>query len=218
MTATKHARRLRTPLVWLAVARALLGVAAIPLAPFLYRKHFPLLVLLRPTKEVLLAAGFFIRRGEVNPVLVVLAAIPLAVLSVWQFYFLGQSFSKEIQAGEGLPRLAERFLPPDRIKRLCTLLERKGRRVVVLGRLASFPSTLLGAAAGASRMSPRVFLPADLAGALVSVAEVLVAGYLLGAAYKKAGPWVAAVGVVLLLALLFGIGRSLTRDGVNGDG
>lgn len=217
MTDTKHARRLRTPLVWLAAARTLLGFAAIPLAPFLYREHFPLLVLLRPTKEVLLAAGFFIRRGEVNPVLVVVAALPLAVLSVWHFYFLGQSFSKEIQSGQGLPRLAERFLPPERIQRLCRLLERKGRRVVVVGRLASFPSTLLAAAAGASRMAPRVFLPADLVGALVSVAEVLAAGYLLGAAYKKAGPWVAAVGVVLLLALLFGIGRSLSRAGENGD-
>ncbi len=211
MTDTKRTRRLRAPLVWLVGARALLGIAAIPLAPFLYREHFPLLVLLRPTKEVLLAAGFFIRRGEVSPVAVVLAATPLAVFSVWHFYYLGQAFSKEIQAGEGLPRLAERFLPPERIKKLCALLERKGSRVVFVGRLATFPSSLLAAAAGASKMAPRAFLPADLAGAVVSVAEVLAAGYLLGAAYKKAGPWVAAVGVVLLLALLFAIGRALRR-------
>ena len=212
MTETKQARRLRTPLVWLAVARGVLGVAAVPLAPFLYRYHFPLLVLLRPTKEVLLAGGFFIRRGEVNPVLVVVAAIPLAIFSVWHFYYLGQSFSKEIQSGEGLPRLVERFLPPERIKRMCRLLERRGRRVVFVGRLATFPSALLGAAAGASKMAPRAFFPADLAGAVVSVAEVLAAGYLLGEAYRKAGPWVTAAGVVLLLALLFGIGRALRRD------
>lgn len=80
-----------------------------------------------------------------------------------------------------------------------------------VGRLATFPSALLGAAAGASKMPPRAFFPADLAGAVVSVAEVLAAGYLLGAAYKKAGPWVTAAGVILLLTLLSGIGRALRR-------
>ncbi|MBW3556830.1 MAG: VTT domain-containing protein [Actinobacteria bacterium] len=211
MTEENQPRRYRTALIWLAVARAVLGVAALPLAPFLYRDHFPLLVLLRPTKEVLLAGGFFIRRGEANPVLVVAAAAPLAILAVWHFYYLGRSFSEEIRSGEGLPRVAERFLPPQRINKLCHVLARRGRRLIFVGRLASFPSTLLGAAAGASEMPPRRFLPADLAGAVASIAEVVLAGYLLGAAYKKAGPWVTAVGLVLLLALLIALGRSLTR-------
>lgn len=199
--------------MWVALVRAVLGVAAIPLVPFLYREHFVVLVLLRPTKEVLLAAGFFIRRGEVNLALVVLAATPLAILSVWHFYYLGRAYSEEIRSGEGLPRPAERLMPPQRINKLCGVLERKGRRLVFVGRLASFPSTLLGAAAGASRMGPRAFLPADLAGAVVSVAEVLAAGYLLGAAYKQAGPWLTGLGVVLLLGLLLVMGRALARDG-----
>ena len=204
--------RYRTPLLWLAAVRAVLGIVAIPLAPFLYREHFALLVLLRPTKEVLLAAGFLIRRGDVNPIVVLLAALPLAIGAVWQFYALGRAFSDELRSGEGMPKLAQRLIPPKRVKQLCGVLDKKGTRLVFLGRLATFPSSLLGTAAGASGMPPRTFLPADLAGALVGIAEVLVAGYLLGEAYRAAGPWLTGVGVVALLGMLFVLGRSLTRD------
>lgn len=213
MKQAKRESRFRTPLLCFAVFRGALGVIAIPLAPFLYREHFVVLVLLRPTKEVLLAAGFLVRQGDVNPVAVVLAAIPLAVIGVWQFFWLGRSFAEEIQRGEGLPKLAERLLPPERIKKLCAALDRRGRRMVFLGRLATFPSSLLGAAAGASGMKAKTFLPADGAGAMVSIAEVMIAGYLLGSAYKSAGPWLTAVGVAALLAMLYVLGRTLTRNG-----
>jgi membrane protein DedA with SNARE-associated domain len=200
------------PLLWLAAVRAVLGIVAIPLAPFLYREHFAVLVLLRPTKEVLLAGGFLVRRGDANLPLIVLAALPLLLGGVWQFFFLGRAFAEEIRSGENLPRLAQRLLPPERVKQLCGALDRKGPKLIFLGRLATFPSSLLATAAGTSKLETRRFLTADLAGGLVSIAEVLVAGYLLGEAYKAAGPWLTAVGVVALLAMLFVLGRSLTKD------
>jgi membrane protein DedA with SNARE-associated domain len=204
--------RYRTPLLWLAGVRAALAVAAIPLAPFLYREHFVLLVLLRPTKEVLLAAGFAIRRGDVDPFTVVAAAVPLAILAVWHSFLLGRAYSDEIQSGENLPRFAERLLPPKRIQQLSDALDERGSRLIVLGRLATFPSSLLGAAAGASGMSMRSFFPADLMGAVLGIGEVLVAGYVLGEAYERAGPWLTAVGVAALLGMLFVLGRSLRKD------
>lgn len=206
-----QAQTFKTPLLVAAGIRAVLGVAAIPLVPFLYREHFAVLVLLRPTKEVLLAAGFQVRRGDANLLLVVLAAVPLAIFGVWLFFFLGQAFSKELQEGEGLPRFADRLLPTEKIKDLCAVLEDKGPKVIFLGRLATFPSSLLAAAAGASGMRARKFLPADLLGASAGIAEVLVAGYLLGEAYKKAGPWLTGVGVIALLAMLFVLGRALSK-------
>ena len=211
MAKSMRAQKFRTPLLWSAAVRAVLGVAAIPLAPFLYRKQFGLLVLLRPTKEVLLAAGFQIRRGDADAAVVVLAAAPLAIFGVWLFFFLGQAFAKELQEGEGLPKFADRLLPTEKIKDLCAVLEDKGPKVIFLGRLATFPSSLLAAAAGASGMSAKQFLPADLVGALAGIAEVLVAGYVLGEAYKKAGPWLTGVGVLALLAMLFVLGRALGK-------
>lgn len=212
MAATKQAKnqRVRRALLALAGVRAVLGIIAIPLAPALYRKHFVVLVLMRPTKEVLLAAGFLARRGDVNIGHVLIAAIPLAVFGVWHFFWLGRTFSKDIHDGN-LPGWARRILPPKRIKKLSRVLDKKGERVVVMGRLAAFPSALMGAAAGTSRMDVKPFLGADGVGALLSVAEVVVVGYVFGAAYKQAGPWLTGVGVVVLFAGLVYVGRSLRR-------
>lgn len=212
MRSSTHLQRFRTPLLWMAGLRTILGIVAIPLAPFLYRDHFAVLVLLRPTKEVLLAGGFLVRQGDVNPVVVVVAATPLSIFGVWLFYGLGRAFSEELTSGEGLPSFVERLLPTKRIEQLCRVLQKKGRPVVFIGRLASFPSTLLGAAAGTSGMAARKFLPTDLAGGLLAIAEVMVAGYLLGEAYKEAGPWLAGVGAVLLIALLVGVGRAIKKQ------
>ncbi len=205
--------RLRVLLLVLAAVRTVLGIVAILLAAVLFDDHFLILVLLRPTKEVFLAAGFLVRQGDANLSGVVLAAIPLSIFGVWLFYFLGRSWAAEIRSGNGLPRWAHRILPPERIQALHRIVERRGGRVVVLGRLAAFPSTLLGAAAGMSGMQASKFLLADGLGALLAMVEVLLAGYLLGGAYERAGPLLTGVGVVVLLGLLIALGRWLKRDG-----
>lgn len=199
-------------MLWLAAARAVLGVIAIPLAPALYRDHFVVLVLLRPSKEVLLAAGFLVRDGRVQLFPVLLAAIPLAILGVWHFYVLGQAWAKELNDNDGLPRVAQRLLPPERIKALTNVLDKKGVVVVLLGRLAAFPSTLIAAAAGASRMKPSRFFPADGLGGVLSVAEVLIAGYAFGAAYKSAGKGITVIGIAVFIGLLLAFGRWLSRE------
>ena len=197
-------------LLALAGLRGVLAAAAIPLAPALYQDHFILLVLLRPTKDVLLAAGFLARRHEVNLGVVVLAAIPLCLFGVWIMYWLGRSFGPEIRHGK-LPRWARRILPKDKIEHLCKVLKKRGDRVVVLGRLAAFPSTMMGAAAGVSGMKPKRFMRADALGAFLSIAESIIAGYVFGAAYKSAGPWLTGLGVLALFGVLFYVGRQLKR-------
>lgn len=215
MTRSKT-RAHRPVLLGLAAARGLLSLVAIPLAPALFRDHFVILVLLRPTKEVLLAGGFLFREGDVRLWAILPATIPIAFLGVWLFFLLGRAYAEEIQSGDGLPTWAAKVLRPERVQSMCRLLDRKGSGLIVAGRLAAFPSTVLAAAAGASGMEPRKFLPADALGGALSVAEVVIAGYALGEAYKRAGPWFTGVGVVVLLGLLVLVGRWLKRDGRDG--
>lgn len=197
-------------LLWGAVFRAALGIIAIPLAPFLYREHFLVLVLLRPTKEVLLAAGFFARIGNVNLLEVLVAAIPLMVLGVWHFYYLGRQYSSEIK-NERLPFLGAKLLPSKRIHELEKVLDKKGPKLVFLGRLAVFPSALLGAAAGTSEMKSKQFLVPDGIGALAAFVEVVSVGFLFGAAFKQAGPWITAGGILVLAVGAFFLGRYIRR-------
>lgn len=203
-------RRWRGALMVLAGVRGVLALLAIPLAPVLYEDHFVLLVLLRPTKDVLLAGGFLVRQGEVNLLLLLLATVPLMVLGVWHFFFLGRGYKKEIVAGD-VPGLGGRVLPMKRITAVRKVLAKKGTRLVVLGRLAVLPSTAVAAAAGASTMPTRSFLVADGVGGLLSTVEVVGAGLLLGSAYKQAGPWLTGLGVVVLLGMLWLAGRQLRK-------
>lgn len=195
--------------------RAVLAIVAIPLAPWLYEEHVAGLVFLRPTKEVFLFAGFSVREGNAWLPVIVLAALPILLVGVWIFYGLGRLYADELSDAE-LPGLAGRLLPKPRIDQMQELLEERGPSVVFFGRLAAFPSTLMAAAAGASGVPPREFLPADTAGALVSMGALLGVGYVLGEAYDEAGPWITAVGVVVLAGLLVMLGRALLRSGSGG--
>lgn len=188
------------------------SLVAIPLAPFLYEEHFVLLVLLRPTKDVFLAGGFLVERGDVALAPIVLAALPLLVGGVWLFHALGRGFRDEIERAE-LPWVAGRLLPPKRIKAVGDAVEDGGPRLVYLGRLAAFPSTLVAAAAGTGRMDLRGFLVGDGLGGLTSMALSLTLGYLLGEAYDTAGPWLTGVGVIALAAMAIVIGRRLRSTG-----
>jgi membrane protein DedA with SNARE-associated domain len=215
-TAIASSTPLRKPamrkfLVGLAFLRLVLGVAAIPLAPFLYEDHFLILVLLRPTKEIFLAGGFLAREGDVNLFLIVLAAIPLSIFGVWLFYLLGRAYSKQIH-DDKMPGLAARILTPERITRVEKTLDAKGPKLIFLGRLAVMSSATVAAAAGAAKLEPKKFFPWDLAGGLLSIAYTLAAGWFLGEAYEKAGPWITAAGVVALVAFAYILGRSLKKD------
>ena len=198
------------PLLWLAAFRIVVGIIAIPLAPVLYREHFLILVLMRPTKEVLLAGGFLARQGDTNLLTLVIAAVPLAIIGVWHSFALGRGFAPEIRKGK-LPGIGTKILPVEKIKIFQKLLRRKGAKLVVIGRLAMFPSSLVGAAAGSSGMKTKRFLPADGVGGLLSIAEAIGAGYLLGEAYKDGKKWITVAGVLALGLMAFIVGRYLQK-------
>ena len=166
---------------------------------------------MRPTKEVFLAGGFLARQGDVSLPLLVLAAIPLSIFGVWHFFLLGRAYAKEIHSNK-MPGLAGRILTPDRIKKFERSLDKKGPTLIFLGRLAVLSSASVAAAAGAAKLEPKKFFPYDLAGGLLSIAYTVAAGWFLGEAYEKAGPWITVAGVVALVGFAFILGRSLQKD------
>jgi membrane protein DedA with SNARE-associated domain len=199
----------RRLLLVLAAVRAVLAVVAIPLAPALWDDHLAVLVLLRPSKEVLLFAGYALRQDDVSLPVVVLAALPLLVGAVWVFYFLGKSYADDIEHAD-LPGIAGRLLPRQRIRKLRDAVCDRGWPLVFIGRLASAPSTLVAAAAGGSDVEDQTFVVADLAGAMTSLTAMLVAGFALGEARDAAGPWFTIAGGIAVLGILTLLGRQLT--------
>ncbi|MEN3273248.1 MAG: hypothetical protein V7636_2009 [Actinomycetota bacterium] len=202
----------RRVLLVLAVVRAALAIVAIPLAPALYKHHVALLVLLRPSKEVLLFAGYQLREGKVGLLTVVTVSIPLLVLAVWVFYGLGRAYQDELKDAD-LPGIAGRVLPRKRIKKLQDAISDRGTPLIIVGRIASMPSTLVAAAAGSADVSFKQFALADLAGSAISLSMTLGAGYLLGEARTTAGPWFTVLGAVAFLALMIVLGKRLSDGG-----
>lgn len=204
-------------LLVLAGIRGVVAVAAIFLAKFLYEDNFLLLTLMRPTKEVFLAGAFLAKQNDDPSLLlkVLAAGLPLSIAGVWLSYYLGRMYSDEI-CNEKLPGLAGRILPVKRIRKMEKVLEKKGPRLVFLGRLAAFPSSVIGATAGSSDMESKKFLPADGLGALVAIVEVTSLGYALGSFFDKDDPatsWtITGVAVVATFGLLFLLGRYLKRE------
>ncbi|MGH9273878.1 MAG: DedA family protein [Acidimicrobiales bacterium] len=197
--------------IGLAILRAVLAGGALLAAPWLYREHAAVLVLLRPTKEVFLFGGFLSREGDIALPVVLVAALPLLLAGVWLFYGLGRAYAKELEDAE-LPGLAGRILPKKRLDQLREVLDERGTRVVFVGRLAAFPSALMAAAAGSAGVPWKEFVVADTAGALVSLGAVVGLGYTLGETYEAAGPWVTGAGIVVLVVLAVVVGRSLSAS------
>lgn len=209
------AKRWKSLLLGFAAARAAVGVLAAVLSPWLYDDHLVVLVLLRPTKEVLLLGGYQVRESAANPVAIALAALPLLVGGVWGFFALGKAYASDLDDAE-LPGIAGRLLPRERIAHLQDAIAERGWLIVFLGRLAVMPSTLVAAAAGSADMPTRTFLLADLAGALTSLGMLLAAGFFLGRAYEDAGPWFTGAGALVLVGLLVVLGQRLRASSSGG--
>jgi membrane protein DedA with SNARE-associated domain len=197
----KSARNVRNWLLGAAWIRATAALLAFPLAPFLYERHFLVLVLMRPTNLVIFLGGALAKQNQLQWWQIAAAAIPLQILIVWLYYLLGKAWADEIQSDSELPLYSSRLVPADRIKRLKRVLRKKGQLFVFLSRFALFPTGLLGAAAGSSDLDARRFFAADTAAAVASSGAALTAGYLLGQAAFGGRGWVIAAGVVGLLGL-----------------
>jgi membrane protein DedA with SNARE-associated domain len=206
---TRKTRHWLLVAAWIRVGAAL---SAFPLAPFLFERHFLVLVLLRPTNLVIFLGGAFARENRVEWWQIVAAAIPLQILIVWLYYLLGKAWADEIRGDRQLPMLTARIIPTGRLKQLKQVLRKKGQLFVFLSRFALFPTGLLGAAAGTSDLDPRRFFAADAAGALASSGTALGAGYILGNTAFRGRGWVIAAGVMGLLLLSWLLTVQLVRE------
>ena len=208
--------RLRRAAVAVAVARYAIPLIAIPLVPILITEHLVLLVLLRPTKELLLVAGGVSRVQGLPPIWAVLVAyVPLMILAVWAFFVVGRAYGVALREG-GAPRWLHRALRPHHVELAQRVITRRGPAIAVLGRLAAFPPTALAAAAGTTELGARRYLVADAIGALLAFAVTVGAGYALGEAWRQGARWLTLAGLVVFIALVALLTLWVRRDAEQG--
>lgn len=215
--APKPIRRWRHVLLGLAVARYVIPIAAIPLIPVLLPDRVPLLMLVRPGREIQLAAGGLNRvDGDPNLLITFLAFVPLMVIAVWVFFWLGQAWRPELVADDADGWLA-RVVPPDVFAQFRRLLTRRGPMLAFIGRIGALPPTILAAAAGTSDVNPRHYLMADFFGAVVGYSITVGVGWGLGRAYEDGGWWLTIAGLVLFVGVLTWISQWIRRENDRDD-
>lgn len=203
--------------LWLAVARYLIPIAAIPLLTRLLRGdvsdgEYALVIALRPGREVMLGAGAqLLRLGRPSPVLLFLAAFPFFVAAVWLFFLLGRVHQQALRTGTG-PAWLHRLAPPDKLEVAQRALVRRGPAVAFLGRVGGLPPTLLGAAAGVSDVRPGRYLAADAVGAAVIYALTIGIGYGLGETYQRSGWIFTGVAIVVIFGLATWLSSWIQRE------
>lgn len=158
-----------------------------------------------PSELIMPFAGFLAARGELHPVLVVLAGTLGSLLGAIPWYVIGRRVG-----AERLKRLAGRHgrwiaLTPDEIDRGRRLFESRGALVLVFGRLVPALRTVVALPAGLAKMRPLAFVLWTVVGSLLWTSLLTLAGYLLESQYERIGKWLNPVstGIFAIIAVWY---------------
>ena len=126
-----------------------------------------------PGDSLLITAGLFAARGDLNLGVVIGLTVVAAFLGNASGYAIGRQFGPAVFA-------RARFLKPEYVEQAREYFDRRGNQTLVLARFVPIIRTLVPTLAGTIRMSPRTFMIANAVGALLWGAGVPLAGYGLG--------------------------------------
>jgi membrane protein DedA with SNARE-associated domain len=163
--------------------------------------------LIIPGETLIILAGFYARQGVLSlPVLIVLVCVS-AVLGDNTGYWIGRRFGRSFIERHG----RKVRLTPARLSRADAYYERHGGKTVFLGRFVPVIRSVSCLIAGVSGMTWDRFLAYEIPSAVLVQTEHALLGYVLGAAYQRAGGYLRNVGLVGLVALFLLIGAGKLR-------
>jgi membrane protein DedA with SNARE-associated domain/uncharacterized membrane protein YkvA (DUF1232 family) len=159
-----------------------------------------------PSELIMPLAGFVAARGELNPVLVVLAGTLGSVLGALPWYYAGMWLGEQRVRAFAARHGRWLTLGEKEIGQAMRWFERHGRIAVLIGRLVPTVRTLISLPAGLARMPLLPFLVYSSIGTLMWTAALAASGYLLESGYRQVAGYVdhvskAIVGLIVLIYL-----------------
>ncbi len=155
-----------------------------------------------PSEVVLPLAGFFVARGELSFVGVLLASTLGSVL--------GSIFLYELARYGGRPFVLRYGsilrVGPEELDRADAWFERRGPIVVLVGRCIPGVRSLVSLPAGTLKMSRLSYILLTLVGTLIWNTALIGAGWVLGEEWERVSGVVGAAGTPLLAVLLLVLG------------
>lgn len=164
-----------------------------------------------PSEVIMPLAGYFVARGQLTFVGVLLAGAAGSVAGALLLYAVGRWIGIH-----PLRRFAARHgrwltLSPGEIDRATAWFARHGWTAVLVGRMVPGVRSLISIPAGVAGMPLMAFLAATTIGSFLWTGLLAGAGYLLGGGYQTVGKWIEPAGnLVLILALAIYVYRVVT--------
>jgi len=151
-----------------------------------------------PSELIMPLAGFVAARGELNPILVVVAGALGSVLGALPWYYLGLWLGRERVCA--LAARHGRWLTLDEgdVGKAIDWFEKHGGKAVLVGRLVPTVRTLISVPAGMARMPLVPFLAYSAFGTLVWTTLLAAAGYLLKSEYQIVGRYIDAASKIII--------------------
>ncbi len=155
-----------------------------------------------PSEVVLPLAGFFVARGELSFVGVLLASTLGSVLGSIFLYELARYGGRPFVLRYGsLLRVG-----PEELDRADAWFERRGPIIVLVGRCIPGVRSLVSLPAGTLKMSRLSYILLTLVGTLIWNTALIGAGWVLGEEWERVSGVVGAAGTPLLAVLLLVLG------------
>lgn len=154
-----------------------------------------------PNEIILLFAGYLASTGALKFSLILLFGVAADFIGTTILYLVFYFF------GDRIVHFASRWFPAEKIEKFKENINRRGTLGVFLGRLVPYLRGYASVAAGLMRISPRKFLPAVIASAMLWSGGYVTAGRLLGkrwqsvAEHLTVGKILVAVAIIAILFL-----------------
>jgi membrane-associated protein len=147
------------------------GYPVIALIIFIESAIFPFL----PGDSLLVVAGIYAAKGDINLALLIAILIPCAVLGNGVAYLLGKSVGPRLFAN---PK--SRFFKPAYAQKAHDFYEKYGGSAIVIARFVPIVRTFVPVIAGIAKMPYSKFVIYNIAGGVLWILSMSLGGYLLG--------------------------------------
>lgn len=133
-----------------------------------------------PGDSLLVVAGLFAAAGKLNLPLLLASLFAAAVIGDTVGYYSGRKMGAAI-----FSRPKSRFFNPKHLARAHEFYEKHGGKTIIIARFVPIVRTFAPIVAGAAQMHYRQFVVYNVAGGLLWVSSMLLAGYFLGDAVER---------------------------------
>jgi membrane-associated protein len=156
------------------------------------------LVFFLPGDSLLVMAGLYAAKGDLNLLLLNGIVIPAACLGPLLSYFIGARMGPRLF---NKPR--SKFFRPEHLRAAHGFYERHGGKAIIIARFMPLVRTFVPVIAGMAKMQYRRYLAFTVIGAVAWVLSMTLLGYLLGVRFPVLGQHIEKVIIaVVVLSLL----------------